>query len=267
MDREGGGAAHDQDAAIQAVRLEAALDGLDLLVHRGSGSFAFFHTALVAVAVVAVHPSHGNAGQGVPLPVHGFHLIQGHTGAVLAHVHVHQHVGPAGLAQQTDLLGVIPNGKELHLGEGLLQSGKPPDVGPHQGVGQGNALGPGLGGHLCLCDGGALEAVDASLQLHLHHLGHLVGLDVGPQAVCTPGNGDHLLDVLADQCRVVHQLGACQVLLALKGVKACAALIHTPPTSRSLQQCCPGRNWCPWQYGQADPSPRQTAQTAGWSRR
>ena len=78
---------------------------------------------------------------------------------------------------------------------------------------------------------------------------------------------EELLDVLADQCRVVHQLGACQVLLALKGVKACAALIHTPPTSRSLQQCCPGRNWCPWQYGQADPSPRQTAQTAGWSRR
>ena len=92
-------------------------------------------------------------------PVHRFHFIQRHTGAVLAHVHIHQHIGLAGLAQLADLLRVIADGKELHLREGGLQRGKALDVGAHQRVRQSQVLRTGLGGHFGLGDGGALEAV------------------------------------------------------------------------------------------------------------
>lgn len=67
--------------------------------------------------------------------------------------------------------------------------------------------------------------------------------------------------------RVIDQLRAYDVLLTLKGIEVVVDLIHTPPASRSRPRCCPGRNWCPWQCGRADPSPRRTARTAGWSRR
>ena len=265
--REGRGAAHDQDLAADAVCLQAGLDLLDLLVHRGGSHLALLHAALVAVAVVAVHAAHDDAGQGVPLPVHRFHFIQRHTGAVLAHVHIHQHIGLAGLAQLADLLRVIADGKELHLREGGLQRGKALDVGAHQRVRQSQVLRTGLGGHFSLGDGGALEAVDARLDLHLDHLGHLVGLDVGPQAGSAACNVDHLADILADDRRVIDQLRAYDVLLTLKGIEVVVDLIHTPPASRSRPRCCPGRNWCPWRCGRADPSPRRTARTAGWSRR
>ena len=265
--REGRGAAHDQDLAADAVRLQAGLDLLDLLVHRGGSHLALLHAALVAVAVVAVHAAHDDAGQGVPLPVHRFHFIQRHTGAVLAHVHIHQHIGLAGLAQLADLLRVIADGKELHLREGGLQRGKALDVGAHQRVRQSQVLRTGLGGHFGLGDGGALEAVDARLDLHLDHLGHLVGLDVGPQAGSAACNVDHLADILTDDRRVINQLRAYDVLLTLKGIEVVVDLIHTPPASRSRPRCCPGRNWCPWRCGRADPSPRRTARTAGWSRR
>ena len=156
---------------------------------------------------------------------------------------------------------------EHHLREGGLQRGKALDVGAHQRVRQSQVLRTGLGGHFGLGDGGALEAVDARLDLHLDHLGHLVGLDVGPQAGSAACNVDHLADILADDRRVIDQLRAYDVLLTLKGIEVVVDLIHTPPASRSRPRCCPGRNWCPWRCGRADPSPRRTARTAGWSRR
>ena len=90
---------------------------------------------------------------------------------------------------------------------------------------------------------------------------------VGPQAGSAACNVDHLADILADDRRVIDQLRAYDVLLTLKGIEVVVDFIHTPPASRSRPRCCPGRNWCPWRCGRADPSPRRTARTAGWSRR
>jgi hypothetical protein len=84
------------------------------------------------------------------------------------------------------------------------------EIGPGERIGEEDVACTGGGGHFGLGDGCAFVFVNPHRLGETDNLGHLVGLHVGPQPCRVSGQGNHRLDVSANNLGIDHERRAEQ---------------------------------------------------------